>query len=492
MHSFVHKQKPKPQATSPRFAKRGRLYINQSNGVMSILQSQRMTGNQTVQLLQRSNAEELKTRLTTTAPRRNTHDFSRIPVLSESPIHVQTKLTTDTLGDTYEREASRVAEQVMHMPEPGLQGVCARDSGYPRYGNVQDGQEQVQAKPLGSTSVADRSSRVGGVADRNALPNSVDGDALDPGVRVYFESRIGHDFSNVRVHAGPKAAQVAEMLDARALTVGRNILFARGEYAPHTRGGRTLLAHELVHVVQQSPRHHRGEYGLARTISRAAHGMIQRAVGYVGCRNATGRVREIVRDDPVGTVQAADARAIALLDRTIADLAYTRTQIRDGEPVAWPTIQDSVAAGLRDRFGLDPENREIWTTGRRHTRAGDPSIRLLLMRLRGARRLLAGGNIRYECLTSPPCPRMSGPDEVVLGADAFGECYGNTITLCEGFWRAERSVNDRARMLIHEAFHLFFCGTDAGRNMWNAHCIDQFIADVHGITIQEDYEGACG
>lgn len=62
----------------------------------------------------------------------------------------------------------------------------------------------------------------------------------------------GHDFSRVRVHAGERAAAAARSLDARAFTVGRDIVFGAGEYAPHTPAGRRLLAHELTHVVQQA------------------------------------------------------------------------------------------------------------------------------------------------------------------------------------------------------------------------------------------------
>ncbi|MFP5247336.1 MAG: DUF4157 domain-containing protein, partial [Thermoanaerobaculia bacterium] len=41
-------------------------------------------------------------------------------------------------------------------------------------------------------------------------------------------------------------------MDAHAYTFGRNIVFGRGMYAPGSEGGRSLLAHELAHVVQQS------------------------------------------------------------------------------------------------------------------------------------------------------------------------------------------------------------------------------------------------
>ena len=70
-------------------------------------------------------------------------------------------------------------------------------------------------------------------------------------MRQQFEQHFGHDFSRVRVHAGPAAAQSARDVEARAYTVGRDIVFGADQYAPHTPAGRHVLAHELTHFVQQ-------------------------------------------------------------------------------------------------------------------------------------------------------------------------------------------------------------------------------------------------
>ncbi|HEY0785664.1 MAG TPA: DUF4157 domain-containing protein [Acidobacteriaceae bacterium] len=77
------------------------------------------------------------------------------------------------------------------------------------------------------------------------------GEPLHLADRRLMESRFGHDFSRVRVHHGEDAAQSAAALHASAYTVGPSIVFARDRYAPHTEPGRSLLAHELVHVAQQ-------------------------------------------------------------------------------------------------------------------------------------------------------------------------------------------------------------------------------------------------
>ena len=78
------------------------------------------------------------------------------------------------------------------------------------------------------------------------------GNPLPPASRAFFESGFGHDFAKVRIHTDARASDSARNVNARAYTVGRDIVFGRGENDPHSSAGRHLLAHELAHVVQQS------------------------------------------------------------------------------------------------------------------------------------------------------------------------------------------------------------------------------------------------
>ena len=77
------------------------------------------------------------------------------------------------------------------------------------------------------------------------------GQPLDAATRSYFEPRFGQDFSRVRVHAGAKAAESARAVNALAYTVGRSVVFGAGQYAPGIASGKSLLAHELTHTIQQ-------------------------------------------------------------------------------------------------------------------------------------------------------------------------------------------------------------------------------------------------
>jgi hypothetical protein len=75
---------------------------------------------------------------------------------------------------------------------------------------------------------------------------------LDANTRSFMEPRFGHDFSRVRVHTDARASESARAVNALAYTVGRNVVFEAGHYAPDTGEGRRLLAHELTHVMQQN------------------------------------------------------------------------------------------------------------------------------------------------------------------------------------------------------------------------------------------------
>src|SRR4051794_10644413 len=97
--------------------------------------------------------------------------------------------------------------------------------------------------------------------EQRPAPKAADAPArgrpLDPGVRARMETRLGHDFSAVRVHHGPQA----KALHARAFTVGEDVTFAPGQFVPGTTEGDRLLAHELGHVVEH---HHGAEPGVYR------------------------------------------------------------------------------------------------------------------------------------------------------------------------------------------------------------------------------------
>ena len=92
--------------------------------------------------------------------------------------------------------------------------------------------------------------------------------ALEPALRQDMEQRFGHDFSRVRVHADAAAQTSARDVNAHAYTVGRDVVFGSGQYAPGTAAGRHLIAHELTHVVQQAGSSGEPSAGSAQTLHR--------------------------------------------------------------------------------------------------------------------------------------------------------------------------------------------------------------------------------
>jgi len=115
----------------------------------------------------------------------------------------------------------------------------------------------------------------------DSVLNSGGGRALDPTTRETMESRLGYDFSQVRIHAGSRAAESAASLGARAYTVGPNIVFSGGRYRPYTSTGQQLLSHELTHVIQQARSSSVGPTaGQYRAAEQEARGVANGAAGW--------------------------------------------------------------------------------------------------------------------------------------------------------------------------------------------------------------------
>lgn len=154
------------------------------------------------------------------------------PAASVSPSDLpvmQRKLSIGASNDPLEQEADRVAGQVLAAPShPNFIGMRRTIRRF-------------------TTRSSEREEMV---------PASVDhvlaspGASLDPELQADMSRRFGHDFSRVRIHSDAVAAQSAREVNGAAYTVGHNVVFGEGRFAPGTEKGRRLLAHELTHVVQ--------------------------------------------------------------------------------------------------------------------------------------------------------------------------------------------------------------------------------------------------
>jgi len=176
---------------------------------------------------------------------------------------IQASLKIGHPNDKYEQEADRVADKVMRMPEPKVQLQTEEE----------EEEELIQPKPI--------SDKITPLVQRQVVPEAEEkeilqtkegadytppiaqdlesriqelqgsGKPLPRPVRKFFEPRFDHNFSRVRIHHDSEANRLAAAINAQAFTVGHNIVFGAGRYAPRTQAGKRLMAHELTHVMQQ-------------------------------------------------------------------------------------------------------------------------------------------------------------------------------------------------------------------------------------------------
>jgi hypothetical protein len=193
--------------------------------------------------------------------------FSNIPLFPSggyrSPPHIrlQRKLAIGSVDDPQEREADAIADAVMRMPDPAL-AVSATPPQVSRKGaECEEEEKTLQMKPTAASPAS-------AVDEVPPIVHEVlrqPGQPLDALTRAFFEARLGHDFSqvrickeesarplgDVRVHTDQRASDAARSVAARAFTLNEHIVLGEHQYAPNGLEGRRLLAHELVHTIQQ-------------------------------------------------------------------------------------------------------------------------------------------------------------------------------------------------------------------------------------------------
>jgi len=332
-----------------------------------------------------------------TAPPRPAHTSAGAPV----PGFVQAKLILSQPGDVHELEAERVAEQVTRMPdgpapaEPlhvtpasaaparRAQAECAGrlfrqvddDNGV-----AQDNQDGTAPEVTGEVDEEDDTE-----PDETGMPKREDGVSgpppataeelrvgrsagrpLDPAARAFMEPRFGIAFDDVTVHTDAAAVESARHLHARAYTVGHDIYFNEGQYAPGGGEGRKLLAHELTHVLQQSAGGAGGTVVARKPAGKAKGGNVC-ASG--GCPQ--GKQKKAVRDD-CGESEPADPDnfitnlSVSLSAQTV-DVTWsngkTETWPCSPKPSVTPTAPDVVGVKCSIKHTNRKRDGMAWFTG---------------------------------------------------------------------------------------------------------------------------------
>ena len=228
-------------------------------------------------ILASAHSDERRARLLTGL--QQTRGNAYVQRLVKSPV-VQAKLTVNPPDDVYEREANRVAETVQRQEEeeeeisPKLAADIQRQPLEEEevmakpVANLQRQEEEeeilpklaadIQRQPLEEEEELVQAKAV--ESPQEMVSDSVEvqidearggGQPLDGTARQSLEARLGHDFSQVRIHTDGRADHLSRKLGAEAFTTGSDIFFRDGSYQPQSGSGKGLIAHELTHVVQQ-------------------------------------------------------------------------------------------------------------------------------------------------------------------------------------------------------------------------------------------------
>jgi hypothetical protein len=272
------------------------------------------------------------------------------------------------------------------------------------------------------------------------------GQPLDPTTRTSMESRFGHDLSRVRVHTNAKAAASADTVRALAYTVGTNIVFGRNRFKPGTVGGRELISHELVHVLQQSSRSSVSE---AKPHPDPSNGVAEREADVIaeqvaGAQTGPGFLpvsvsmmsKPIVQKRPTFSSDCDEydrcrvvepiGAANQMLDRVLAELP----------PIASGTITSGRSVDLVNVHFHDPS-------------ATAARAAAVLETFREIKTEL-NANIKYIC--HPPERECESEEESEGRIGAFTACSkGSDVGLCNTYYAV--ACVEQARMLIHEMAH---------------------------------------
>jgi hypothetical protein len=174
--------------------------------------------------------------------------------MNDKPTVVQAKLNIGEPGDKYEQEAEATADKIMRMPDQAfLQRKCTECE--------EENKRKVQRKPLNEHNApfiqtqSNSASAASESLSRKIKSSEGTGHAMDNTIQSFMNNRFGINLSDVKIHTDEEAAQLSRSLNAKAFTAGKDIYFNEGQYQPGTEEGKHLLAHELVHTVQQRTEH---------------------------------------------------------------------------------------------------------------------------------------------------------------------------------------------------------------------------------------------
>jgi hypothetical protein len=262
---------------------------------------------------------------------------------------IQAKLKVGPPGDIYEQEADHMADAVMRMPEPVVQRQSEEEEELiqtkpiaeqisplvQRQVDEEEEEEEEEEETLQAKEVPGRTHEVNHDLESRIQTLKGGGQPLPESVRAFFEPRFGRDFCQVRVHTDTQASGTAQDINARAFTVGRDIMFGAGQYSLERVEGKRLLAHELTHVVQQVGRSAPGpmiQTGL--TFNESDDPSRELVHGIQGATERLQRVNDEESDEePASTSEETATAAPGLPPEAARRLHYARTVLNRVQPL---------------------------------------------------------------------------------------------------------------------------------------------------------------
>jgi hypothetical protein len=315
------------------------------------------------------------------------------------------------------------------MHPPPATPLCFYDYHCPDGFLVLTKRECKSAKPptsSGPTLVGQRRVATGASGAMEAPPGVHDvlassGRALDAPTRAFFEPRLGHDFSRVRIHTDSAAGHSAREMKADAYTVESHIVFGAGRFSPESVEGRRLIAHELTHVIQQT--------GAAKDNEDIHPFRVQRRGNPKPPVTETEGCDATLQSD----LKAMHQPAIDHVNRAIASL----------EP-GWKNMMPADKAAFTQFF--DPSNSGQINSG---------FVRTVLDKYRFIRSNMR--RLRFDC--DPKSWTLCGTSKRwCVGGRLMWTCFGN-LHVCSAAYKAA-APDAKIETIIHESVHNALLTTD--------------------------------
>jgi hypothetical protein len=251
-----------------------------------------------------------------------------------------------------------------------------------------------------------------------------------------MEPHFGFDFSSVRIHTDAKAAASAGAVNALAYTVGRDVVFGTAQYVPESSMGRKLIAHELMHVVQQNfaPPSQNPAVGKAKDVFEMQAETVANDITYLQPGQAAlaaektsgARLQRLGANPGCTPAQAREIHQAIFNARSWVNKAVTKLE---ADPLAAQTT-----ASLRRNFG--PTYGVI------------ANAALIAGRLRIAYREMS--TIPFSCAGVADATCAAGPCGYATGAGS------HAATICTNVTLATPDPVFRAGCVLHESLHAAF------------------------------------